>query len=85
MFATIGSFVRGWLGRQVHEIMFEHLMEVQLVLDLCEAIFIARSVREFEMEETLYRKLIRLFRDPGLLLRLLRRRRTVGLHTYSHN
>ncbi len=49
-------------------------MDVSLVLEICEGIFIARSTKEFDREERLYVKLIRLFRDPGMMVRVLGRK-----------
>jgi hypothetical protein len=66
--------VRSGLNQSASTIVLNHPMDVSLVMNICEGIFIARSTREFEREERLYVKLIRLLRDPGMMVRFLARK-----------
>jgi hypothetical protein len=73
VFFTLGAYVRGFLAQSASDIPLNHLLDVQLVMDMCEGIYLARSTKEFEREEMLYVKLIRMFRDPSLMIKVLRR------------
>ena len=44
------------------------------LLQICEAIYLSRTQEDFQQEEALFRKLIRIIRDPHLLLLLTRRK-----------
>jgi hypothetical protein len=64
---------------QVYRVMFTDLNDVTDLSLLCEAVFVARKTREFELEEALYRGLIRLYRSPESLIRVTRRREKLKL------
>lgn len=76
---NISSIVILTLLLQVHRVMFSDLHDVTDLALLCEAVFVARKTREFELEEALYRGLIRLYRSPESLIRVTRRREKLKL------
>lgn len=49
-------------------IMFEELPNPEPVWVLCDDIYLARESREFLLEESLFAKLVFIFRSPELLL-----------------
>eukprot|EP01083_Nonionella_stella_P242893 846875_1 len=71
---TIGSFLRLFVADLVVKIPYEDMNNVDSLLQICEGIYLSRAKDDFLREEALYRKLIRIFRDPQLLLRLTRRK-----------
>jgi hypothetical protein len=70
---TLGRIIRQLLSRNVSDISISYVLDVTEAMNLCEAIYVARSLKDFEREELLFRKLIRLLRDPQLMLELLKR------------
>ncbi|CEO98808.1 hypothetical protein PBRA_006923 [Plasmodiophora brassicae] len=71
---AVGRVLRSIVQNQVYAIMYTDLHDVTDLMLLCEGIFVARKQREFELEEALYRSLIRLFRSPDSLIQCTRRR-----------
>ena len=71
---AIGRFVRLSFSGQLERVIYEQLHEVDLLVDYCEVVYIARYSVQYELEEELYRKLVKIFRTPELLIRLTRRR-----------
>merc|ERR1712039_776890 len=60
-------------GDQVKQIIFQDLQNVDYILRIVTAVKLARSQRHFFLEESLYRKLIRIYRDPALIVKLSKR------------
>lgn len=52
--------------------MFEELPCVDRVLKLCTDIFVVRETGEMELEETLFEKLIFLYRSPETMIKMTR-------------
>ena len=77
---AVGRFLRAMMQDQVMRIMYQELHDVTELLILCEGIFIARITKEFEREEILYRRLIRIYRSPELLIKLSKRRDKLKLN-----
>ncbi|KAM6956642.1 piezo-type mechanosensitive ion channel component 1 [Aplochiton taeniatus] len=69
---VIGKFVRGFFSEISHSIMFEELPCVDRILKLCTDIFLVRETGELELEETLYSKLIFLYRSPETMIKWTR-------------
>jgi hypothetical protein len=45
------------------------------LLKLVEAIYVARTIRDFKRESLLYRYLVRIFRSPETLIKVTRRKK----------
>lgn len=71
---TVGRFLRMFVSDQVQRIITTDLQNVDELLELSEAIFLARTVGDLAREETMYRNLIRIHRSPEMLIKLTRRR-----------
>nr|XP_020470497.1 piezo-type mechanosensitive ion channel component 2-like [Monopterus albus] len=56
-------------------IMFEELPCVDRVLKLCTDIFVVRETGEMELEETLFEKLIFLYRSPETMIKMTREKK----------
>ena len=67
---TVGRFIRMIITDLTLRIMYEDLPNPDLILQLCLDILLAREFGEFETEETLFWRLITVFRSPQLLLEL---------------
>jgi hypothetical protein len=59
---------------QVLYIIYYDMNNVDDLQQLCEAIFVARSVGDLLREETMFRVLIRIYRSPEMLIKLTRRK-----------
>lgn len=55
------------------EIIFEDLQNVDYLLRIVSAVKLARNERNYHLEELLFRKLIRIYRDPALIVKLSQR------------
>ncbi|KAM6977730.1 piezo-type mechanosensitive ion channel component 2 [Aplochiton taeniatus] len=71
---VIGKFVREFFNGISRSIMFEELPCVDRVLKLCTDIFVVRETGEMELEETLFEKLIFLYRSPETMIKMTRDR-----------
>ncbi|XP_019728730.1 piezo-type mechanosensitive ion channel component 2 [Hippocampus comes] len=71
---VIGKFVREFFNGISRSIMFEELPCVDRVLKLCTDIFVVRETGEMELEETLFEKLIFLYRSPETMIKMTRER-----------
>ncbi len=71
MFLCFCVFV---ISRLVPKIRYEDLPDVEVILSLCEDLFIARQFGNLLLEEELYWELIELYRDPQLILQVTGRR-----------
>nr|XP_061802951.1 piezo-type mechanosensitive ion channel component 2-like [Nerophis lumbriciformis] len=69
---VIGKFVREFFNGISRSIMFEELPFVDRVLKLCTDIFVVRETGEMELEETLFEKLIFLYRSPETMIKMTR-------------
>lgn len=65
---TVGRVLRGAISGLSQRIMYEDLPYPDRLLKICEDIILAREMRDFIVEESLYYKLITLFRSPNLLI-----------------
>ncbi|XP_075993194.1 piezo-type mechanosensitive ion channel component 2 [Genypterus blacodes] len=69
---VIGKFVREFFNGISRSIMFEELPCVDRALKLCTDIFVVRETGEMELEETLFEKLIFLYRSPETMIKMTR-------------
>lgn len=69
---VIGKFVREFFNGISRSIMFEELPCVDRILKLCTDIFVVRETGEMELEETLFEKLIFLYRSPETMIKMTR-------------
>nr|XP_029521203.1 piezo-type mechanosensitive ion channel component 2-like [Oncorhynchus nerka] len=69
---VVGKFVREFFNGISRSIMFEELPCVDRVLKLCTDIFVVRETGEMELEETLFEKLIFLYRSPETMIKITR-------------
>ena len=65
---TVGRFIRLSLQGSSKRIAVEELPETETLMTLCQGIHIARLFKDVNTEKKLYYDLVRLFRDPQLLL-----------------
>uniref|UniRef100_A0AAZ3P3B8 Piezo-type mechanosensitive ion channel component n=1 Tax=Oncorhynchus tshawytscha TaxID=74940 RepID=A0AAZ3P3B8_ONCTS len=72
---VVGKFVREFFNGISRSIMFEELPCVDRVLKLCTDIFVVRETGEMELEETLFEKLIFLYRSPETMIKMTREKR----------
>ncbi|XP_034393255.1 piezo-type mechanosensitive ion channel component 2 [Cyclopterus lumpus] len=72
---VIGKFVREFFNGISRSIMFEELPCVDRVLKLCTDIFVVRETGEMELEETLFDKLIFLYRSPETMIKMTREKK----------
>ena len=70
---TIGQFLRLALSNLVQRIPYEDIHSADALIQICQGIFIARQKKELIKEEILYRRLIKIYRTPDLLIELTRR------------
>jgi hypothetical protein len=73
---TIGQFVRLAFGNQVTRIPEDDLPNANKLVQIVEGIYIARQKRQLVKESLLYRRLIKIYRTPALLLMLTTREDT---------
>jgi hypothetical protein len=72
---TIGRLLRGFFQDRSKFVLYEELPETQLLLDLCNGIYIARIQGQLPAEYHLYYELLRILRSPELLLEVSHRSR----------
>ncbi|KAE8293253.1 Piezo-type mechanosensitive ion channel component 2 Protein FAM38B [Larimichthys crocea] len=72
---VIGKFVREFFNGISRSIMFEELPCVDRVLKLCTDIFVVRETGEMELEETMFEKLIFLYRSPETMIKMTREKK----------
>eukprot|EP00808_Paulinella_micropora_P024729 g23047.t1 len=65
--------VRLQFGSSSTRIMYEDMQDVDDLVAYCQAIYVARRAGELVKEETLYRRLIKIYRTPALLVTLTQR------------
>eukprot|EP01084_Bolivina_argentea_P252927 424721_1 len=70
---SFAQLLRLLYGDQVKEIIFQDLQNVDYILRIVTAVKLARNQRNYHLEELLYRKLIRIYRDPALIVTLTKR------------
>jgi hypothetical protein len=70
---TVGQFLRLSSSTDIVGIPSWDMHDVDKLMSLCNGIFIARRTRHYLKEETLYRKLIRVFRSTQDMIELSRR------------
>jgi hypothetical protein len=73
---TIGQFVRLAFGNQTQRIPVEDLPNANKLVQIVEGIYIARQKKQLAKEEILYRRLLKIYRTPALLLLLTARQDT---------
>ncbi|AWP09441.1 putative piezo-type mechanosensitive ion channel component 2-like [Scophthalmus maximus] len=72
---VVGKFVREFFNGISRSIMFEELPCVDRVLKLCTDIFVVRETGEMELEETMFEKLIFLYRSPETMIKMTREKK----------
>ena len=65
---TVGRFIRLSLQGSSKRIPVEELPSTETVMHLCQGIHIARLFKDSDTEKRLYSDLVKLFRDPNLLI-----------------
>jgi hypothetical protein len=65
---TVGRFIRLSLQGSSKRMPVEELASTETVMHLCQGIHIARLFKDTETEQRLYYDLVKLFRDPHLLI-----------------
>lgn len=76
---TIGRVLRMFFQDRSKFVLYEELPDTQLLLDLCNGIYIARIQGQLAAEYHLYYELIRILRNPQLLLEVSQRSRGAQL------
>lgn len=71
---SVGQFLRLLFSGMHNKIIYTDMQDVTYLIMICEGIYIARHNKKMALEEQLYRKLIKIFRTPDLLIKLTRRR-----------
>jgi len=67
---AIGRAVRGACGGSRYRLVVDELPEVQDLVDLCEAVHMARKQGNLKRETELHEMIQRIYRSPNMLLRL---------------
>ncbi|ESO07927.1 hypothetical protein HELRODRAFT_190815 [Helobdella robusta] len=67
---VIGRFLRMYIQGLSFKIMFVELPDPQVLLTLCQDIYMVRESKEFRLEEELFSQLIFLYRSPETLIKL---------------
>eukprot|EP01083_Nonionella_stella_P231958 818713_1 len=80
---SFAQLLRLMYGDQVKQIIFTDLQCVDYILRIVTAVKLARTQRNYHLEELLYRKLIRIYRDPALLVQLTKRLDTVDNNAFD--
>lgn len=75
---TIANFLRLKTTDQMYSMIYDEMLNVDDLLTLCEGVYIARYMKEYKREETLYRILVRVFRSPEMMLKLTVRKSRLG-------
>lgn len=70
---TIGRFVRFQFSNLIVNIPYEDLHDVDVLMTLLQGVYLFRFCGDFLLEELLYRRVVKLFRTPMLLLWITRR------------
>jgi len=65
---TIGAFLRMVYKDASKRIIYEELPDTDLLMDLCNGIYIARIQGDLEIEYKLFYQLVHIYRSPELLL-----------------
>lgn len=68
MVLVVGRFLRMAVDNASHRIIYEDMPYVQALLNLVGAIYLARERGELDLEEDLFRLLVRLYRSPESLI-----------------
>ena len=71
---AVGRFVRLSFSGQLGRVEHTELHNVDDLVQYCEAVYIARYTGQYALEEELFRKLVKIFRTPDLLVKLTRRK-----------
>mmetsp|Transcript_15617 Transcript_15617/g.48892 ORF Transcript_15617/g.48892 Transcript_15617/m.48892 type:complete len:422 (-) Transcript_15617:42-1307(-) len=67
---TIGNFLRLIFHDSSKRVIYEEVPDTDLLLDLCDGIYLARIQGNLDIEYKLYYELIRIYRSPELLARI---------------
>eukprot|EP01094_Clydonella_sp_ATCC50884_P000107 TRINITY_DN10087_c0_g1_i2.p1 TRINITY_DN10087_c0_g1~~TRINITY_DN10087_c0_g1_i2.p1 ORF type:complete len:235 (-),score=26.08 TRINITY_DN10087_c0_g1_i2:222-926(-) len=65
---AIGKVLRSAVSDLQYNIMWKELPNPQPIIDLCHDIFLARQAGQLEIEQSLYRELIELYRSPESMI-----------------
>lgn len=67
---TVGSFLRSFFKLSSQRVIYEEMPNTDLLLDLCNGVYIARIQGNLEVEWKLYHELIKIYRSPEVVLRV---------------
>jgi len=70
----VGEVVRLSFTNTKLSIMYDDLMDTDDLMMFCEGIYIARHKQKLAKEEELYRRLIKIYRTPTMLVELAKRK-----------
>jgi hypothetical protein len=73
---TIGNVIRRLFVDTSKRIIYEEMPETELLLDLCNGIYIARIQGNLKAEWDLYHELLRIYRSPEMLLDVTKEKRS---------
>ncbi|KAL0225945.1 hypothetical protein P9112_013269 [Eukaryota sp. TZLM1-RC] len=66
----VGRFVRLSFSDSKSQIFVSALPNVDKLLEICEDLFLARSISDLFLEESIYKEIIQIYRDPDTLIEL---------------
>ena len=67
---AIGRMVRSGLGNTRYKIMLDELPDVKDIVEIIEAMHLARKSGQLQRETELHEMLLRLYRSPAVLLQI---------------
>jgi len=67
---AVGRVIRGMFDKSSQNVIYEELPEPNDLLELCDAIYMARKEGNYYKEEKLYNTFVRIFRSPEMLMKL---------------
>jgi hypothetical protein len=67
---AVGKFVRIVFERISQRVIYEEMPDPRTLFELCEGVYIYRSLRNLEKENSLYDLLIRIYRSPETLIKV---------------
>lgn len=81
IFVTVGSYIRSMCTYNSRDIITKDINDVHTLFQVVDAIRLARVKGNYMLEEQLYRMLVRIYREPKLLIALTGRKEALELAT----